>query len=87
MGGKSSKKQQKKLEEVQAKYAAKVSNEVGVLTSLKGNERHAILGEGTFGRVVLYNINDIPVAVKALKKRPMLELKQLRHVQDEINIL
>jgi|TARA_B110000091_G_C13740813_1_gene443280 protein kinase A len=87
MGGKSSKKQQKKLEEVQAKYAAKVSNEVGVLTSLKGNERHAILGEGTFGRVVLYNINNIPVAVKALKKRPMLELKQLRHVQDEINIL
>jgi serine/threonine protein kinase len=87
MGGSSSKKQEKLLEQAQEKYARSSSNDVGVLQSLEQYERHAILGEGTFGRVVLYNINGVPVAVKALKKRPMIDLKQLKHVQDEINIL
>ena len=85
--GQSSKKKQQNLDLVQQKYAVESTNNVGVLTSLTGQERHAILGEGTFGRVILYNINGVPVAVKALKKRPMLELTQLVHVQDEILIL
>lgn len=87
MGGSSSKKKLKALESVQSKYAEKAENKVGILTTLTGCERHNILGEGTFGRVVLYNINNVPVAVKALKKRAMMDLKQLRHVKDEINIL
>ena len=87
MGGTSSKKNRQNLDAVQTKYAAETSKEVGVLTTLQGYKKHAILGEGSFGRVVLYNINEVPVAVKALKKRAMLQLKQVRHVIDEITIL
>jgi len=87
MGGANSKKRAKRLAEVQERYATESSNIGQGVTTLNKYERHAILGEGTFGRVILYNIDGNPVAVKALKKRAMVDLKQLRHVQDEVKIL
>ena len=63
MGGANSKKRAKRLAEVQERYATESSNIGQGVTTLNKYERHAILGEGTFGRVILYNIDGNPVAV------------------------
>ena len=46
-----------------------------------------VIGTGTFGKVFLSTLNGKPVALKALKKTQLIELKQVEHVKQERDIL
>jgi protein kinase X len=46
-----------------------------------------VIGTGTFGKVYLATIRGEPVALKALKKTQIIELKQVEHIKLEKGIL
>lgn len=46
-----------------------------------------VIGTGSFGKVYLAILNGEPVALKALKKSYVIELKQIDHIKSEKNIL
>ena len=45
------------------------------------------IGTGTFGKVVLGIKDDDPVAIKTLKKKVVIQLKQVEHILQEKDIL
>jgi len=46
-----------------------------------------VIGTGTFGKVYLALLDGQPVALKALKKTQIIELKQVEHIKLEKTIL
>ena len=46
-----------------------------------------VIGTGTFGKVFLAILNGKTVALKALKKTQLIELRQVEHVKQERDIL
>ena len=46
-----------------------------------------VIGTGTFGKVYMALLNNKPVALKALKKSQLIELRQVEHVKQEKDIL
>ena len=45
------------------------------------------IGTGTFGKVVLAVKDDEPLAIKILRKKVVIQLKQVEHIQQEKDIL
>jgi serine/threonine protein kinase len=46
-----------------------------------------VIGTGTFGKVYLATLGKEVIALKALKKTQLIELKQVEHIKTEKNIL
>lgn len=46
-----------------------------------------IIGTGTFGKVYLALLGEEAMALKALKKSYIIQLKQVDHIKNEKNIL
>lgn len=46
-----------------------------------------VIGTGTFGKVYLALLKGQPVALKALKKTQIIELKQIEHIKLEKSVL
>lgn len=46
-----------------------------------------VIGTGTFGKVYLALLDDEPVALKALKKTQIINLKQVDHIKMEKSLL
>jgi serine/threonine protein kinase len=46
-----------------------------------------VIGTGTFGKVYLAMLDGKPVALKALKKTQIIELKQVDHIKLEKSLL
>ena len=46
-----------------------------------------VIGTGTFGKVFLALLNGQPVALKALKKSTIIDLKQVEHIKMEKGLL
>ncbi len=46
-----------------------------------------IIGTGTFGKVYVAQLDGLPVALKALKKTYVIQLKQVEHIKNEKGIL
>lgn len=46
-----------------------------------------VIGTGTFGKVYLALINGQPVALKALKKTQIINLRQIEHIKHEKGLL
>lgn len=46
-----------------------------------------VIGTGTFGKVYLALLNGQPVALKALKKTQIINLRQIEHIKNEKGLL
>ena len=94
MGARSSRasKYKAKLENVEAEYNSSNANLKKKFenSKLSSFDIMGTLGEGTFGRVRLAshkNVPDLPVAIKILKKKAAIEMKQVQHLKNEKDIL
>jgi protein kinase X len=91
MGGKSS-KYKKNLSKAEDSYSTSNKSLVHQFdnSTLQSFELFGTLGEGTFGRVRLARhkkVSDVPVAIKILKKKAAVEMKQVQHLKNEKAIL
>ena len=90
--GKSSSKYKMNLTEAEIRYSTQSNNLIQQFdgSTLDSFTLFGTLGEGTFGRVRLAKhskVPDVPVAIKILKKKAAVEMKQVHHLKNEKAIL